>query len=545
MGADWESDNCWESQEWRLNHLYWIEVKNGPPMRFKMNWAQREFYRNMWYRNNILKARQLGMSTLISLVILDGCLFRSNWHAGINDKTMAAAEEKLVKIKFAYEALRNPPADGIDHVADAGDREKIAAFSREIYTLTKPQDQAITATTGHWATGSTVVIGTALRSMTLQFLHVSELGHVAATAPKKAMEIRNGSLPTVGQGGVIVMESTHEGGKIGLNYEMTRAAMEMVGKKLTPLDFRFFFFSWHGQPDYRVESGETLSLSKELRDYFGELEGRGIVLDEAQKRWYAAQFGIYGYSMRQEFPSTPEEAFETQVEGAIYGLMISSLRAEGRVQQEFTADDDWPLYVSVDIGMSDYSSMWLIQPRGDGMFYVMDCHTVNGKGVEHLVGVIRSWEAIHGQSVRMVFLPHDGARRESDEARYVQKVQRQGLPAMVLKRVRDVWLGIDTTKRVLRKCVFHARCSEPRLVDGISYMAGLNALENYRTAPAGNHGVERPVPLHDNASHASDAFRYFCEAYDAGLVDRNLLQRMVREESGVSVGMARGVPWRR
>ena len=116
---------------------------------------------------------------------------------------------------------------------------------------------------------------------------------------------------------------------------------------------------------------------------------------------------------------------------------------------------------------------------------------------------------------------------------------------MVLKRVRDVWLGIDMTKRVLRKCVFHARCSEARLVDGISYMAGLNALENYRTAPAGNHGVERPVPLHDNASHASDAFRYFCEAYDAGLVDRNLLQRTVREERGVPLAVARGVPWRR
>lgn len=545
MGADWPDDKCWESQEWRLNHLYWIEVKNGPPMRFRMNWAQQEFYRNMWYRNNILKARQLGMSTLISLLILDGCLFRSNWHAGINDKTMAAAQEKLEKIRFAFEALRMAPADGVDHVADEEDRARIVAFSRSVYDLTSQGEQPMTMTAGKWATGSTVVIGTALRSMTLQFLHVSELGHVAATAPKKAKEIRDGSLPTVGQGGVVVMESTHEGGKVGLNYEMTRAAMEKVGSKLTPLDFRFFFFPWYGQPDYRVEGGEALVLSKELKEYFTELAGRGVVLDEAQQRWYAAQFGIYGYSIRQEFPSTPEEAFETQVEGSIYGMMITALRAQGRVAQVFEADDDWPLYVSWDIGMSDYASLWLIQPRGDGLFYVLDCHTVNGKGVEHLVGVVRSWEALHGQSVRMNFLPHDGAKRESDEARYIQKVQRQGLPAVLLKRVRDVWLGIDMTKRVLRKCVFHARCSEPRLVDGISYMAGLNALENYRTAPAGNNGVERPMPLHDHASHASDAFRYFCEAYDAGLVDRNLMQREVQRERGLAMGVARGVPWRR
>ena len=111
-------------------------------------------------------------------------------------------------------------------------------------------------------------------------------------------------------------------------------------------------------------------------------------------------------------------------------------------------------------------------------------------------------------------------------------------------------LAARSAPRVLLFCaafvlaLFFAR-EVHKLVDGISYMAGLNALENYRTAPAGNHGVERPMPLHDNASHASDAFRYFCEAYDAGLVDRNLLQRAVREERGWQVGVARGVPWRR
>lgn len=545
MGKDWY-EGCWECQEWRLNHLYWIECKDGRPRRFKMNWAQERFYRGMWYRNNILKARQLGMSTLIAILILDGCLFREGWHAGINDKNMECAKEKLGKIRFAYAAMECAPARGVDHVVDAEDRANIERFAKEWYRVTKG---TITATRGDWATGSSVVIGTALRSMTLQFLHVSELGHVAANFPKKAKEIQDGSLPCVGDEGVVVMESTHEGGKQGLNYQMTRAAMGNNGREgLLRDEYRFFFFAWWGQPEYRAEGDEPLRLSRELGEYFEELEKDGVCLDDAQKRWYAAKWGVHMFSMRQEYPSTPEEAFETQVEGAIYGYQISQLRYNGKLGQVFEAEPDFPLYVSWDIGMSDYSCLWLVQPRGDGQFWVLDCYTVNGKGIEHLVGVVRAWEALHGQSVKMHFLPHDGVQRESDEVRFVQKLQRQGLPCIVLRRVKDVWLGVDMTKRVLRRCVFHERCGEARVVDGVEYMSGVNALESYRKAPVGAYGVEKAMPLHDASSHASDAFRYFCEAYDAGLVDCHLVVRDVEWRGNVpggARGMARGVPWRR
>ena len=144
MGKDWY-DGCWESQEWRLNHLYWIECKDGRPRRFRMNWAQERFYRGMWYRNNILKARQLGMSTLISILILDGCLFRENWHAGINDKSMDCAKEKLAKIRFAYDAMDRRPARGVDYVEDEEDRANIERFAREWYEVTKG---TVTATRG-------------------------------------------------------------------------------------------------------------------------------------------------------------------------------------------------------------------------------------------------------------------------------------------------------------------------------------------------------------------------------------------------------------
>ena len=73
------------SQLWRLEHLYWIENKAGQLQRFSLNRAQRRLHERLWYRNDILKARQLGISTYVAMLMLDMSLFRSNFHCGIID----------------------------------------------------------------------------------------------------------------------------------------------------------------------------------------------------------------------------------------------------------------------------------------------------------------------------------------------------------------------------------------------------------------------------------------------------------------------------
>ena len=42
---------------WRLNNLYQIRDQNGKKIRFQMNWAQEQLYKELWYLNVILKAR--------------------------------------------------------------------------------------------------------------------------------------------------------------------------------------------------------------------------------------------------------------------------------------------------------------------------------------------------------------------------------------------------------------------------------------------------------------------------------------------------------
>src|SRR6185295_17418781 len=92
-------------REWRLDNLYFIQNERGEVVRFVRNESQHAFWDNAWYLNAILKARQLGFSTLMALLELDTCLFNSNISAGIVDYSLVDAKKKLAKVAFAYQRL--------------------------------------------------------------------------------------------------------------------------------------------------------------------------------------------------------------------------------------------------------------------------------------------------------------------------------------------------------------------------------------------------------------------------------------------------------
>lgn len=556
MGRDW-FDGCWRDRKWRLNHLYWIEVKSGPPQRFKMNWAQEELFDNLWTRNQVLKARQLGISTLTSLYILDSMLFEANFHAGIIDKSLPDATEKLGKIRFALRGMLRAPAHGVDHVEDEEDRRMINAWAREMALMMcfdAPEDEGndkkfpIKEQKGRLANGSSVRVGTSMRGGTLKFLHVSEFGWKAAHRPWEAKEVVTGALNSVAADCVVVMESTHEGGKVGLNYARIRTAMRNIGKKLNKLEERFFFFPWWRERAYRLpEDGVVRRYEGYVEDYFRKLADEGIVLDEGQRRWYAAQWESNGMAVRQEYPSTPGEALETQVEGAIYGREIDALRMDGRLEADYDADDELPLYVSWDLGMADWTSLWLFQPRRDGRFSVLDCFCANQQRPEFFAGQVRRWEAQFNQAIKVHFLPHDGkAVRSLTDTPMAEWLRRQGMPVSVLPMTRSVYDSIQKVRRFLRHCVFHERCGEATVVDGVEYMPGLNALENYQWRPVSASGEQSREPLHNDASHPADAFRYFVEAYEAGYVTMYGVRELMPSGEGRAVRrVARGASWRK
>lgn len=505
------------SRAWRLQHLYAIRNADGVLEKFQPNEAQRQFYNRMWYCNHVLKARKLGFSTFIEVIFLDDLLFSgSGLSVGIVDYTLDDAEAKLGMMRTAYEHLDN----GDLHP----DTWKLGRLLKKAVPLAATATKKLT-----WANGSTAKCSTSLRGSTPQRLHVSELGKTAIWAPIKAREIINGAFNAMTPGNVRNIESTHEGGKAGEHYRLINQAMRNDDSNLTVLQSRFHFFPWWQDARYRLDA-RGHQLRADMREYFTRLErDHGITCDAGQMLWYDHKQREQGHGMKKEFPSTPGEAFEAISEGAIYGTQMADLRAKGRVS-DFGLEANLPVFSFWDIGLSDYTSVWLIQPVGR-WFLVLDWFEAEGMPGSAMPDQMVRWERKWGKPIAAHFLPHDAETRDRGTGKsYVSELIAGGLANVrVVPRTPDVWLGIGYVRDVLPHCWFHkTHCDLPRAADGSphdpsssaeDYPSGVACLEGYSKDSGAAAGMRlREMPKHDLFSHSADAFRTFAEAHARGMI---------------------------
>lgn len=478
---------------WRLNNLYWIIDKNGNKTLFQLNWAQKKLYQDMWYCNLILKARQLGMSTFVCLLFLDRCLFNSNLHAGIIAHTREDAEVMFRRVKFAYDSL---PAE--------------LKTLRSVNTDNARELQL--------SNGSTLRVGTSMRSSTLQLLHISEFGKICAKFPDKAREIVTGSLNALAPGQYVFIESTAEG-REGYFYQMCKEARAIKDsdKKLTSLDFRFHFFPWYAHKGYRIDSG-NVTVPEHYSDYFNALEGViSSQLDEEQRAWYVKRALTQGEDMKREFPSTPDEAFEASNEGLYYGKQIVEARQKGRIRNVYY-DANVPVHTAWDLGYNDSTAIWFFQQCGQEV-HLLEYYENSSEALTHYLQHLKSKPYTYGKHL----VPHDAAVHEySTGLSRVEVARNHGIHFTI---VPDIGIneGIDAVRNILNRCWF----------DEIKCGKGVTALESYKKEWNDRHGCWSSLPLHNFASHGADAFRMLAVGIGR-LVSRGLTAeewRKLRQEN--------------
>lgn len=450
---------------WRLNNLYYVINKQGVKTLFRLNWAQENLYNSMHYCNIILKARQLGISTFVCLLFLDRCLFNSNVSAGIIAHTIEDAQQMFRRVKFAYDNL----SDGL---------KKLISCDNDTAQMLK------------FSNGSSLRVGTSLRSSTFQYLHISEFGKVCAKYPDKTREIMTGSLNTIGVGQYCFIESTAEG-REGYFYELCKQAQALAEskKELSKLDFKFHFFPWWGEPGYRI--GSCPSISQDMHEYFIHLAGLGIRLDDEQKNWYALRFITQNEDMKREFPSTPEECWEVSNLGTYYARQISEARIEKRIGH-VPYDEILPVHTAWDLGYNDSTTIWFFQIYGKEI-RLIDYLEGSGESLAHWLGAIKS----KGYAYEKHLAPHDVMVHEYSSGMTRQaSARKMGISLLAVKKV-DLIPGIDQVRSILNRCWFDDRkCSQ-----------GIKALENYKKEWNDRAGCWASQPLHNWASHGADAFR--------------------------------------
>jgi hypothetical protein len=443
---------------------------------FVMNDAQRRLFREMHALNVVLKARQLGITTFVQLVMLDACLFNSNVAAATIAHTLTDAEAIFrEKVRYPYERLPDELKDLLPAVDDSA---RVLSF----------------------ANGSSLRVGTSLRSGTYQFLHISEYGKICARYPDKAEEIRTGALNTVHPGQYVFIESTAEG-EGGDFFELCQAARQKAarGEALSPLDFRFHFFPWWQEPGYAIEP-EGVRVPGELDRYFARLAAEhDIDLAPAQRAWYVLKAATQGDQMRREFPSTADEAFAAAVDGAYYAGEMARADRDGRITRVPYAPA-LPVNTFWDLGRNDDTVIWFHQHVGREHRFI-DHYRNSGEGLGHYAQVLRERGYVYGAH----YLPHDVEVAELSTNRS-RRDFLEGLgvrPIRTVPRVADLRDGIQQVRAVLPACWFDAgKCAQ-----------GVADLRSYRRAWNVKLARWRDTPQHDAASHGADAFRTFAEGY--------------------------------
>lgn len=477
--------------EWRLNNLYKIIIKGEADdsslvVPFRMNRAQKRFISRLHHRNIILKARQLGFTTLIAIVWLDHALFNANSRCGIIAQDRDAA--KIIfrdKVKFAYDNLPDDLRAAMPLVADNADELLF----------------------GH--NNSSVRVATSMRSGTIHRLHISEFGKICAKFPDKAEEVVTGSIPAVPLSGITIIESTAEGAE-GEFHDMTQRAIAVQeqGKELTERDYRFHFYPWWEEPAYRMKAGGAVITDKD-NEYFAKIEAQmGTALDGEQRTWYVAtrdtDFTGREERMWQEYPSTPKEAFQVSSEGCYYANQMTMVRKSGRILH--IPKVNVPVNTFWDIGRSDGTAIWFHQTVGmeDRFIGYLEAH---GEDLTFYAKELQKTSYLWNKH----FLPHDAAHKRLSDTNKSTKEMLEDLGLRnieIVPVISDINTGIQITRENFGTAYF----------DEVGCKPGYTHLDNYKKKWNATDGRWSNEPRKDATSEAADAFRQWAQAKAGGMI---------------------------
>jgi len=291
-------------KSWRMDHFYKITNINAELVRFKRNAAQRDFNANRHNRNIILKSRRLGFTTDEAMDMIDDCMFTPNFHALMLSYDIPSQLDIFdTKIRVAWENM-----------------------SKEIVQNLKVNTDRANELQFMFPNGarSSLQVRSKGRSGTFQRVHVSEFGKIAKADPKKAREIVSGTLQAVPMNGRVDIESTAEG-DVGRFHDMFWEAWDR-GEPRSPIQYKAFFYNWQwDEAELDKITQVDVDIPVEFRKYQEEHNARvANPKNEGDKRkehitdlqltyWYYKwlSLGRDWHLLKQEYPTTPEEAFTT------------------------------------------------------------------------------------------------------------------------------------------------------------------------------------------------------------------------------------------
>lgn len=189
-------------------------------------------------------------------------------------------------------------------------------------------------------------------------------------------------------------------------------------------------------------------------------------------------------------------------DGSIYRDQLLQAEDQGRITS-VPVEPTVPIFCVFDLGMNDATAIWFIQVVGLEV-RIVDYYESSGESLNHYANEIDKRSKTWGVRVGDLILPHDAKVRELGTGKSRMEVlQSLGFSCRVAPNI-PLADGIEATKQLIKRCWFDAVRCEP----------GLHCLRNYEREYNEDRRVYYDRPLHNWASHAADALRYWAVGED-------------------------------
>lgn len=210
--------------------------------------------------------------------------------------------------------------------------------------------------------------------------------------------------------------------------------------------------------------------------------------------------------------------FDAAAPGAYYAGLIGEAERAGRIGR-VPHDPGLKVDTAWDLGIDDYTAIWFFQQAGREV-RVIDYYETRGEGLQ---SVARSAIAARPYVYGTHHLPHDVTVRELGAAgrSRLETLDGLGVRPVSVGAAMDPEERINAARLMIPMCWF----------DGQACAAGLERLRAYRKR--WNRGTRSyGGPLHDDASHAADAFGEFAANRRGGAVTPRPQRRVTRAPLG-------------
>lgn len=282
----------------RVQTLYKVVNKKGKAVPFRLNIVQQKIISSKKRRRIILKARQMGVSTLELIRMLDYVQFMENKTACIIAHEQDAIKKLFRIVKSAY-TLQN-------HLL----RSELDRGGGSMYEMRFPSQN------------SKIYVDLESRGDTIHWLHISEAAFIKDFAKVVA------TMQAVPIDGIVTVESTANG--IGNWFYDTWFD--------DGTQFEKHFYPWFMFKEYEMET-KILEFTDEEREFRKNcLDRFGITINHRQMAFRRAKQSELKYLFRQEYPEDDASCFLSSGRSAMDLFFLSQLLTKSKLTP--TIQDD-------------------------------------------------------------------------------------------------------------------------------------------------------------------------------------------------------------